>query len=101
MPLPVYMIVTDSSFPILDSGDAAREQAMLDSANIESEGATSDDVDEARVAHDEAAVRTVYAQAIKKVEELGIAMTQKERETALGLFPKVSILSISLSRYSC
>lgn len=50
------------------------------------------DVDEARVAHDEAAVKTVHGQAIRAAEAMGVAMTQKERATALGLFPKVSNL---------
>lgn len=64
---------------------------MLDGAGVEpEEGSVGDDVDEARAAHDEAAVKTVHGQAIRAAEALGVAMTQKERATALGLFPKVS-----------
>ena len=70
-----------------------REQEMLDGPSVENDkgeaGEGADDVDEAWAAHDDTSVRTVHAQAIKEAEELGIAMSQKEKYIALGLFPKV------------
>lgn len=76
---------------------AEKEQEMLDGPTAENDegevGGDIDEVDEAKAAHDEASVRTVHAQAIKEAEELGFAMSQRERDIALGLFPKVRQLS--------
>lgn len=72
---------------------AEREQEMLVGLSVKNDkdevGEGADDVDEAQVAHDEASVWTVHAQAIKKAKEMGISMSQKEKDTVLGLFPKV------------
>ena len=72
---------------------AEREQEMLVGLSVKNDkdevGEGADDVDEAQVAHDEASVWTVHAQAIKEAKEMGIAMSQKEKDTVLGLFPKV------------
>ena len=68
---------------------AEKEQEMLDGPTAENDegevGGDIDEVDEAKAAHDEASVRTVHAQAIKEAEELGFAMSQRERDIALGL----------------
>ena len=67
-----------------------REQEMLDGPSVEiDKGEGADDVDESWAAHDDTSVQTVHAQAIKKAKELGIVMSQKEKDITLGLFSKV------------
>ncbi|TFY77502.1 hypothetical protein EWM64_g6511 [Hericium alpestre] len=51
----------------------------------------SDEVDSAKVAHDEAAVKTISGDALRLAAEDGITMTESERSEALGLFSKASL----------
>lgn len=74
----------------LDHLDAV-EKEMIE-ANIEdiASAQDADVVDEAKLAADEAHVRSVKQQAIQRMEEFGVSVTQSAQQMALGIFPKVS-----------
>ncbi|KAI5989988.1 hypothetical protein EDD15DRAFT_2198334 [Pisolithus albus] len=53
---------------------------------------TEPEVDEAKQAHDDAAVHSVHALAIRDMGAAGIRMTTLDEKVALGIMPKVSPL---------
>ncbi|TFY82246.1 hypothetical protein EWM64_g1767 [Hericium alpestre] len=82
----------DIDIPIedVDLDNTATSTLLADEGNGEEDG---DDVDSAKIAHDEAAVKTISGQAVQLAAEDGITMTNDERSDALGLFPKVAGLA--------
>lgn len=73
------------------------ERDMHESLIADSEG---DSTDEAKDAHDQAAVNSIRAQAIEKARERGIVMTAEQERVALGIFPKVRTRSTQIIRSS-
>ena len=73
-----------SSDPINDDDIAAVEEAEYD-AQVEQD-------DEGQIAHDEPIVLSIHDEAIEIMREQGVEMTRDEEESALNLFPKVSLI---------
>ena len=85
------------------NGLSVLEQEMLnddvgDGHSLDRADATASiEIDEAKDAHDNEVISSVSMLAIASLKEWGVTMTQKEEETALGLFSKVKLDSIFLS----
>ncbi|GBE85812.1 Putative AC transposase OS=Zea mays PE=2 SV=2 [Sparassis crispa] len=76
----------------LSPGEAVADGEQLMDGNHEDDDMSA--VDDGKAAHDDAAVKSVHAQAVNIArEEFGIEMTPKEESEALGLFAKVAGLA--------
>jgi hypothetical protein len=78
----------------VDASDSRDDDDGVDSevqnaVDAEADGEMAQDP--AKVAHDEATIRGVRAQAIASAKERRITMTAREEKEALGLFPKVPL----------
>ncbi|KAL6302973.1 hypothetical protein BKA93DRAFT_735840 [Sparassis latifolia] len=79
----------------LSPGEAVADGEQLMDGNYEDDDMSA--VDDGKAAHDDAAVKSVHAQAVNIArEEFGIEMTPKEESEALGLFAKVAGLACHL-----
>jgi hypothetical protein len=85
--------ITPAEREIMNGADEFVDGSGADGAESTTEGA-ADSIDAAKAAHDEAAVNSVHVQAIEVARSLGITMTDKERDIALGLFPKVNFVNL-------
>jgi hypothetical protein len=80
--------ITPAEREIMDGADDHLDGNGAEGAESTA-GAVADSIDAAKAAHDDAAVHSIHMQAIKVAHAQGIVMTDKERDIALGLFPKV------------
>lgn len=85
MPDNSSTLATDVTAYDLEGLDPAAREFVEDNAPMESL------LDPAKDAFDDATVRSIKAEALRQAGEYGIFPTEKEIQTALGLFPKVSL----------
>lgn len=71
-------------------GDKALGNLVLETTHESDELEAEEDLDNGKVAHNKAVVRSVKQQVIAATKALNITFTPKEEKVALGIFPKVA-----------